>query len=114
MNDHNKGGVPVPQFEQNLKQMIARIRSETGAEVVLFSAFPPNPRWKFGSHHMQDYAAATQRVAHEAGVAYACVFDNWQAMAARKKPEDLLGNNINHPNDFGHWIYYRVLCELGL
>ena len=114
MNDHNKGGVSVPQFEQNLKQIITHIRSETGAEVVLFSAFPPNPRWKYGSHHMQDYAAATERVAREAACAYADVFNNWQAMAARKKPEDLLGNNINHPNDFGHWIYYRVLGALGL
>jgi lysophospholipase L1-like esterase len=114
MNDHNKGGVPIAQFEQNLKEMIACIRSETTAEVVLFSAFPPNPHWKFGSHHMQDYAAATERVAREAGCAYADVFKNWQVIAVRKKPEDLLGNNINHPNDFGHWIYFRVLCELGL
>jgi len=114
MNDHNKGGVPIPQFEQNLKQVIARIRADTSAEIILFSAFPPNPHWKFGSHHMQDYAAATERVARETDCAYADVFNNWQAMAARKKPEDLLGNNINHPNDFGHWIYYRVLCELGL
>jgi hypothetical protein len=34
--------------------------------------------------------------------------------AARKKAEDLLGNNINHPNGFGHWIYYRVLSAIGL
>lgn len=114
MNDHNKGGVPIPQFEQNLRQLIARIRAGTKAEVVLFSSFPPNPRWKFSSQHMQDYAAATERIAQESGCAYADVFNNWQAMAARKKPEDLLGNNINHPNDFGHWIYFRVLCELGL
>jgi len=114
MNDHNLGGVPIAQFEQNLQQIITRIRAGTKAEVILFSAFPPNPHWKFGSHHMQDYAAATERVAREAGCAYADVFNNWQVMVARKKPEDLLGNNINHPNDFGHWIYYRVLCELGL
>ncbi len=114
MNDHNTQGVPVPQFEQNLKQMIARIRQETGAEVVLFSAFPPNPRWKFGTHHMEDYAAATARVAREVSCAYADVFNNWQAAAARKKPEDLLGNNVNHPNDFGHWIYFRVLSAMGL
>ena len=114
MNDHNKRGVPIPQFEQNLKEIIKRIRQETPAEVILFSAFPPNPRWKFGSHHMEEYAAATERVAREVKCAYADVFNNWQAVAARKKPEDLLGNNINHPNDFGHWIYYRVFCELGL
>lgn len=114
MNDHNVGGVPLPQFEQNLRQIISGIRQATAAEIILFSAFPPNPRWKFGSHHMSDYAAATERVARETTCAYADVFANWQALAARKKPEDLLGNNINHPNDFGHWIYYRVLEALGL
>jgi lysophospholipase L1-like esterase len=112
MNDHNIRSVPIPQFEQNLKQMIARIRSETSAEVILFSAFPPNPKWKFGSHRMADYAAATERVARDTACAYADIFNNWQALAARKKPEDLLGNNINHPNDFGHWIYFRTISEL--
>jgi hypothetical protein len=63
---------------------------------------------------MHDYAAATERVAREARCAYADVFNNWRMMSVRKKPEDLLGNNINHPNDFGHWIYFRILCELGL
>lgn len=114
MNDHNVGGVPIPQFEANLQQMIRRIRSETAAEVVLISAFPPNPKWKFGSHRMADYAEATRRVAHDTACAYADVFTNWQSLAARKQPEDLLGNNINHPNDFGHWIYFRVLNALGL
>ena len=114
MNDHNQGGVPIPQFEENLRQIIRRIRDATRAEIVLFSAFPPNPRWHYGSHHMQDYAATTERVARETACAYADVFGNWQAIAARKKPEDLLGNNINHPNDFGHWIYWRTLSAMGL
>lgn len=109
MNDHNVGGVPLPDFQRNLKTMIRRIRAETGAEIVLFSAFPPNPDWKFGTHRMEHYAAATEQVARDAGCAFADVFNNWQKLAARKKPEDLLGNNINHPNDFGHWIYFEVL-----
>jgi lysophospholipase L1-like esterase len=114
MNDHNVGGVPTPQFELNLKEMISRVRDETGAEVILFPAFPPNPKWKFGTHRMTEYAAATQRVARDMSTAYADVFNNWQSLANRKKPEDLLGNNINHPNDFGHWIYFRVLQAVGL
>jgi lysophospholipase L1-like esterase len=114
MNDHNVGSVPIAQFENNLKEMIARIRAATGAEVILLSTFPPNPRWKFGSHHMADYAAATHQVAQETGVACADIFNNWQTIAARKKPEDLLANNINHPNDFGHSIYFRVLQRIGL
>jgi acyl-CoA thioesterase-1 len=114
MNDHNVGGVPIPQFEQNLKAMIGRIRSETAAEIILFSAFPPNPKWEFGSHRMAEYADATGRVALGTSCAYADIFHNWEALALRKKPEDLLGNNINHPNDFGHWMYFRVLKNLGL
>jgi lysophospholipase L1-like esterase len=114
MNDHNVSGVPIPQFERNLKEMISRVRSQAGAEIVLFSAFPPNPKWKFGSHRMPAYAAATEKVAREAACAFADVFNNWQNLAARKKPEDLLGNNINHPNDFGHGIYFRVFEEMGL
>jgi len=114
MNDHNVNSVPVDRFVLNLKELIGDIRAATQAEIVLFSAFPPNPKWKFGSHHMQDYAEATERVAKETACAYADVFNNWQAIAARKKPEDLLGNNINHPNDYGHWIYYQVLTAMGL
>jgi len=114
MNDHNVKGVPVAEFKENLKKMTRIICGQTGAEVILYSAFPPNPRWKFGSHHMADYAAATAEAAGEMNCAYADVFDNWQMLAERKKPEDLLGNNINHPNDFGHWVYYCVFTHLGL
>jgi hypothetical protein len=39
---------------------------------------------------------------------------NWKAIVDRKKPEDLLANNVNHPNDWGHWIYFQVLEKLGL
>jgi lysophospholipase L1-like esterase len=114
MNDHNIGSVPIPQFKKNLAEMIAQIRRETAAEVVLLSTFPPNPKWQYGSHRMQNYEVATAKVAASNACAYADVYDNWVAIGRRKKPEDLLANNINHPNDFGHWIYFRVLQGLGL
>jgi len=114
MNDHNRGGVPLAKFAENLRTMIDRIRAETGAEIVLFSAFPPNPKWHYGSHNMAAYADATEQVAREKHCAFADVYHLWQSFAARKQPEDLLGNNINHPNDFGHWIYFQALLQLGL
>ncbi len=114
MNDHNVGSVSIPQFKQNLQEMVSRIRKDSAAEIILFSAFSPNPQWKFGSHHMAEYAAATGSVARQTDCAFADVFSNWETLAARKKPEDFLGNNINHPNDFGHWIYFRVFHELDL
>ena len=116
MNDHNREGfgVPLAAFAANLRTMIERIRTATGAEVVLFSAFPPNPKWHFGSHNMEAYAATTERVAREEHCAFADVYHLWMGLAERKKPEDLLANNINHPNDFGHWIYFRALTAIGL
>ena len=58
MNDHNREGfgVPLGAFARNLRTMISRIRAATGAEIVLFSAFPPNPKWHYGSHNMEAYA----------------------------------------------------------
>jgi hypothetical protein len=80
----------------------------------LYSAFPPNPKWHFGSHNMAAYAETTERVAREEQCAFADVYHRWMSLAERKKPEDLLGNNINHPNDFGHWIYFQALQATGL
>jgi acyl-CoA thioesterase-1 len=116
MNDHNREGygVPLPAFTENLRKLVDRVRAESGAEVVLFSAFPPNPKWHFGSHNMAAYAAATEAVAREKHCAFADVYPLWQKLNKRKKPEDLLANNINHPNDHGHWIYFQAFQALGL
>jgi acyl-CoA thioesterase I len=116
MNDDNipPFGVPVETFAENLRHMVDQIRSQTQAEIILLSTFPPNPKWHFGSGNMAQYAQATERVAREKQCAYGDVYHNWLTVAAAKKPEDLLGNNINHPNDFGHWIYLQVLLGMGL
>lgn len=115
MNDHNLldvGGVPIPQFKQNLKSIATQIREKTGAEVILLSCFPPNPKWHFGSHQMEKYAQATKEAADELKAPYVDVYDVFKKALERKSPESLLGNNINHPNDFGHWLYLQALEAL--
>jgi lysophospholipase L1-like esterase len=115
MNDHNRpgvGGVAVADFKENLKQIVNRIREQTGADVILLSTFPPHPDWHFGTHQMERYARATAEAAGECGVAYADVFAVWQKVLTRKDPSSLLANNINHPNDFGHWLYLEALAAL--
>lgn len=116
MNDHNIPGfgVPLDAFAANLRSMIRRIRENTHAEIVLFSAFPPNPKWHYGSHNMAAYADATEKVALEEACAFADVYHYWMCMSQRKKPEDLRANNINHPNDYGHWIYFQAFQALRL
>ena len=112
MNDHNVpggGGVEPAQFRANLEQMVKTIRERTGAEVILLSTFPPHPQWAFGTGRMHEYAAATKAAAQATGAAYADVYSAWMKVLQRKDPPSLLANNINHPNDFGHWLYAEVL-----
>ncbi len=105
MNDHNRGGLEPGQFEKNLTTIAERIRQNTSAEILLFSTFPPNPDWKFGSHRMHQFASATQRAAHALHCPYVDVYNTWMNVLKRKDFSSLLGNNINHPNNFGHWLY---------
>ncbi len=109
MNDHNTGGPEPDVFHDNLVQIVKTIRERTGAEVLMFSAFPPNPNWKYGSHRMELYAAATERAANTSGCAFGNVYAVWMKMLERKDCSSMLGNNINHPSDFGHWLYFEVL-----
>ena len=107
-------GTPLATFTNNLVTMIDCIRKETGAKIILYSTFPPNSKWHYGSHNMEAYALATKQVAREKQCAFADVYHNWLAIESKKKPEDMRSNNINHPNDFGHWIYFEVLERMEL
>lgn len=114
MNDQNVGSTPLDRFEANLGEIVDRIRKDTSAEVILLSSCLPNPNWHYTSGRMVEYGRTTGKVAAAKKCAFADVLTNWKAVVDRKKPEDLLSNNVNHPNDFGHWIYFRVLEKLGL
>ena len=108
MNDHNIGGPDPAKFRSNLVTIVKMIRERKGAEVILFSAFPPNDNWHYGSHRMALFAEATKQAAAEAKCAYVDVYGTWKMVLQRKDQPSLLGNNINHPNDFGHWMYEQA------
>lgn len=96
-------------FSQNLKKMIERIRQGTAAEVMVISTFPPNPDWIYATGNSYEIAAATEATAREMRCAYADVHSVWARVLQRKNLPSLLGNNINHPNNFGHWLYLQAL-----
>jgi acyl-CoA thioesterase I len=108
MNDQNIGSTTPEQFQENLVKLAKMIKEQKGADVILFSSFPPNDDWHYGSHRMKLYAQITKKAAKEAGCAYVDVFSVWEMVLKRKDQSSLLGNNINHPNDFGHWLYEQA------
>lgn len=114
MNDHNKGNTEPEAFGRNLVTLVRMIHERKGAEVILFSAFPPNDDWCHSSHRMHLFAEATKAAAAKTGVAYADVYGVWRRVLSRKDQPSLLGNNINHPNDFGHWLYEQAFEGIGL
>ncbi len=108
MNDHNilsVGGNTPEQFKKNLMILVSMIKERKKAEVILYSSCPPNDDWHYGSHSMENYAKATKEAALESNCAYVDVYNTWKLVLKRKDHSSLLGNNINHPNDFGHWLY---------
>jgi len=108
MNDHNIGGPSPEQFKDQLVTIVQMLREKKGAEVILFSAFAPNDDWHYGTHRMKQFAEATKLAAAEAQCAYVDVWSTWEMVLQRKNQSSLLGNNINHPNDFGHWLYEQA------
>lgn len=116
MNDHNIPGygTDLATFQANLVKIVTLIRERHGAEVILFSAFPPHEDWHFGSHRMGEYARATQQAADDTQSAFVDVYGTWSMVLQRKDQSSLLGNNINHPNDFGHWLYTQAFEAMHL
>ena len=108
MNDHCVSGHPPDQFKKHLLILVDMIKERKQAEVVIFSAFPAHEDWHYSERSMEPYAEASKQLAKEAGCAYADVYGTWGMVLQRKDQPSLLANNINHPNDFGHWLYLQA------
>ncbi|CAI6087647.1 SGNH/GDSL hydrolase family protein [Cohnella sp. JJ-181] len=116
MNDQNlyEAGPEVDPaaYASHLRAMIACLREIPECEIVLVTPCPPHPDWKHASGRSGEYADAVLRLAAECGVGVADVHAAWlRELAAGKTPDCLLLNHINHPNDYGHQIYYETLAE---
>lgn len=108
MNDHNKIGCEPAVFQANLDSLVLAIKRKFDADVVIFSSFPPNDHWYQSTHRMDQFAEASKQVAADTRSAYVDVYDTWMKVFKRKDQSSLLANNINHPNDFGHWVYEQA------
>ena len=117
MNDHIKpsgDGISLTEFAGNLQNIVTSIKKQTNTDIILLSTFPPNPDWFFSTGQVGEYAEATRMIADGEDVAYADVFSVWTEVLLRKDCSSLLANNINHPNDFGHWLYSQALTSMVL
>lgn len=118
MNDQNihddgSNTTTLEDFEKNLRYMIETIRKAGDTDLILVTPCEPNPNWQHTSGKTSRYADVIRGLGNEYGIGVADAHAEWTAeLAAGKTPESLLLNNINHPNDYGHWIYSKAFSPM--
>ena len=85
-------------------------KGNPGADVVLVASMCGNPRM-FPPVRFEGYRNALKKLEGQ-GVAVADVTSVWAELMKKKRFSDLSGNNVNHPNDFGHRVYAQVIVQL--
>ncbi|BBI31064.1 SGNH/GDSL hydrolase family protein [Cohnella abietis] len=117
MNDQNKfpegNTTSLEDFEKNLRYMIDTIRKAGDSDILLVTPCEPNPLWQHTSGMTNHYANVIRRLGEEYGIGVVDAHAQWiLELAAGKTPASLLLNNINHPNDYGHWIYSKAFVPM--
>jgi lysophospholipase L1-like esterase len=110
----NDSGYEEPRdFAANIEGLMTEVRrTSSDSEFVLVSPMLPNPEWHYPlMERFTRYRDALARMCGD-GVVLADVTTLWTEVLQRKRPLDLSGNGINHPNDFGHRLYAQAILAL--
>jgi lysophospholipase L1-like esterase len=112
MNDVN-GGVSTTSYKNNMKLIMSRIRAvHPNCEFILIATMLANPEWEATSlSRFQSFRNVLESLTGY-GVVLADMTTIWSKLLEHKSYVSLTGNNINHPNDFGHRLYAQVLYTL--
>jgi lysophospholipase L1-like esterase len=98
-------------FEEKMRKLRdAVVESNPGADIVLVAPMSGNPRF-FGAEGFANKSKVLGNLV-TTNVALADVTTPWQEILKKKPFSDLSGNNVNHPNDFGHRLYAQVVLQL--
>ena len=101
----------VPAFEGIMKEMCGRIQAACPeADIILVAPMLPNPGLRSWDCFMERLKAF--RRLEGPNIALADVTTPWAELLKHKEYWEVSGNNVNHPNDFGHRLYAQVICRL--
>jgi acyl-CoA thioesterase-1 len=96
----------LAEFEMNLVEMIRRIRSGPGSEMLLLSSQPlETPPY---DRLVLDYYQAIERVAREMDIGFVDVYGAWMERVRQGTPlGSLVLSGLDHPSEAG----YRIIAE---
>ena len=117
----NGKGTSAASYEENVRRMIAYVREEnTDCSILLVSCMQTNPKLidasddtiRLCAADLAEYEKTLEKIAaSETGVAVANVYSVQRSLLKRKKIEDMLGDNVNHPSDYMARIYTQVILD---
>lgn len=101
---------PAVEFGAMMKKLLDAVQAAApAADVVVVAPMSSNPA--LDSSRFPSYLEVLRQLETD-HVALADITSPWIELLKTKKFADLTGNNVNHPNDFGHRLYAQVICEL--
>jgi acyl-CoA thioesterase-1 len=111
MND--AGFIPVHAYLSQTSSILDAIRQRNReTEIILVASILGNPEWVYAP--AEKFLLFRDALASLCGpgVALADSTSLWSDLLKLKSYQDLTGNGINHPNDFGHRTLAQLLLDL--
>jgi lysophospholipase L1-like esterase len=100
-------------FGEQTRTLIQQIQARSAdTEILLVATMLGNSQWIHTPREMFNLYRDELAALVGPGVALADLTAVWELLLARKHDNDLTGNGLNHPNDFGHRLYAQALLQL--
>ena len=81
-------------------------------EFILVAPMMRNPLWRDDVSAKSEAFAGVLHLLASENCAVADLYWLWKKVTEVKKFYDITGNGVNHPNDYGHKLYAKVLTDL--
>ena len=103
--------VSSEQFQKTNLEILTHLQKEIPqADLIFVSGMNNNPAWRDPTK-IPGFREALKAIVRP-NVILADMTTPWEKLLTRKNFSDLSGNNVNHPNDFGHRLYSEILFSL--
>ncbi len=100
-------------FRHSIKSIIDQINQTLpNSEVILVSPMLGNREWHHNPRERFPIFREVIRSFEKIGVGFADMTSLWEFLDQHKAFHDLIGNGVNHPNDFGHILYAQTILGL--
>ena len=120
MNDQNTlAATPcfIPrQYVANIKVAInsaIKVKATNDVEIMVVTSMSPNPIWIYSNPDQSQWHNALRTFAKDNGIILADVAAFMKAeMEHGQTVEEIVYSNINHPGNYGHYLYFLTIKSL--